>query len=833
MKFGKDFKSQMVPEWHEAYMDYQLLKNLLKDIHHSRKETNPPPTNNYPSGLTRTLSHYRVFSGLTTVQRSISMRSTTSSHHEDIDNHPIVVNNVKGIDGQDGYVTTYLGAKEDDGEQERLYFNSLDIEFNKVNRFYKVKVDEVMKRADELDKQMNALIAFRIKVDNPKHAWFETTVDIDHLASSVASSTKGLSTSISSPGRRPSKRMADHMDKIDEDRSLRGTRTEESEEPEEAEEPENPEVSDELASGDHGTKEVKHSSRQVVPEVTISSSAMTTTNNKLITGRPPSLEILNRMTINKPADTPLPTIKNVFNVPVDTNMKFTKENLSKVEDQLRKAFAEFYNKIRHLKSYSFLNILAFSKIMEKYDKITSRNASKSYLKMVDNSYIGSSDEVISKLLDRVEATYIKHFADGNRKKGLNTLRPRVKKEKHKVTASLGFFAGCTVALIFALILAVRTRKIVEKDGHEQYMETLFPLYSFFGFIVLHMLFYAGNIYFWKKYKINYQFIFGFKAGTELGYREVLLLSFGLSVLALASIHANLDMEIDPKTNDYKQLTELLPLLLVILIFVIMICPLNIIYRSSRYFFLTCAIHTFFSLLYKVVLSDFFVADQFTSQVQSFRSIEFYICYYSSGDYKLRQHGCNNNTTYNVFTYILAPLPFWWRMLQCVRRFFEEKDAIQGWNSLKYFAIVVSFVTRTAYGKNKSDEWYVIAWVTSVVAGIVATYWDIVFDWGLLNRKSANPWLRDKLIVPYKSVYYAAIALNVLLRFSWIQMVLDLEVPFLHEQSMIAVIAILEIVRRGVWNFFRLENEHLNNVGKYRAFKSVPLPFNYEDDEEDD
>ena len=87
--------------------------------------------------------------------------------------------------------------------------------------------------------------------------------------------------------------------------------------------------------------------------------------------------------------------------------------------------------------------------------------------------------------------------------------------------------------------------------------------SFFGFIVLHMLFYAGNIYFWKKYKINYQFIFGFKAGTELGYREVLLLSFGLSVLALASIHANLDMDIDPKTKNYQQFTELIPLILVI------------------------------------------------------------------------------------------------------------------------------------------------------------------------------------------------------------------------------------------------------------------------------
>ncbi|KAL9683590.1 hypothetical protein QQ045_015412 [Rhodiola kirilowii] len=31
---------------------------------------------------------------------------------------------------------------------------------------------------------------------------------------------------------------------------------------------------------------------------------------------------------------------------------------------------------------------------------------------------------------------------------------------------------------------------------------------------------------------------------------------------------------------------------------------------------------------------------------------------------------------------------------------------------------------------------------------------------------------------------------------------------------------------------KLENEHLNNVGKYRAFKSVPLPFSYYDEDKD-
>ena len=30
-----------------------------------------------------------------------------------------------------------------------------------------------------------------------------------------------------------------------------------------------------------------------------------------------------------------------------------------------------------------------------------------------------------------------------------------------------------------------------------------------------------------------------------------------------------------------------------------------------------------------------------------------------------------------------------------------------------------------------------------------------------------------------------------------------------------------------FQLIRLENEHLNNVGKYRAFKSVPLPFYYD------
>lgn len=62
--------------------------------------------------------------------------------------------------------------------------------------------------------------------------------------------------------------------------------------------------------------------------------------------------------------------------------------------------------------------------------------------------------------------------------------------------------------------------------------------------------------------MNYPFIFGFKQGTELGFREVFLLASGFTVLALAAVLSNLDMEMDERTESFKTLTELVPLGLV-------------------------------------------------------------------------------------------------------------------------------------------------------------------------------------------------------------------------------------------------------------------------------
>ncbi|KAJ6987589.1 phosphate transporter PHO1 [Populus alba x Populus x berolinensis] len=623
MKFGKEFRVQMVPEWQEAYMDYDFLKTLLKEVQSFQLRTRPPAAN--PLGLKRKLSLYRAFSGLT--QRTSDYTPKSSS--PDIEKQPILVNSVN-LDGSQIYQTSFLMPTVDGGEYELLFFRRLDDEFNKVDKFYRSKVEEVLKEAAMLNKQMDALIAFRIKVENPT-GWSDRTADMTRLASDVAASTAALAASTPS-GVRSSRRGLQVMDVIDEGQSMH----------ERSNESNHDEVEKESDNTDQKEEQKPKS--------------------MIRTFRPAPLEILNNVKINNTLATPRSTIKNFLKVPQQTELRFTRENLRKVEEQLKRAFVEFYHKLRLLKSYNFLNTLAFSKIMKKYDKITTRNATKYYMKMVDSSYFGSSDEV-TKLMERVEATFIKHFSNSNRSKGMRVLRTKAKKERHRTTFYMGFFSGCTVALLIALVLIVHVRKIMNEEGRILYMETMFPLYSLFGLIVLHLLMYAANIYFWRRYRVNYSFIFGFKQGTELGYRQVLLFSFGIAVLALCSVLLNLDMEMDPKTKDYKAFTELLPLNVLIFLLIILLLPFNMFYRSARFFLLTCVFHCIAAPLYKVTLPDFFLADQLTSQVQSLRSLEFYICYYGWGDYKHRQNTCRGNTIFRTFSFIVAVIPYWSRLLQ--------------------------------------------------------------------------------------------------------------------------------------------------------------------------
>lgn len=62
----------------------------------------------------------------------------------------------------------------------------------------------------------------------------------------------------------------------------------------------------------------------------------------------------------------------------------------------------------------------------------------------------------------------------------------------------------------------------------------------------------------------------------------------------------------------------------------------------------------------------------------------------------------------------------------------------------------------------------------------------------------------------------------MLRFVWALSFGLTENKLMSGDLMTSILAPLEVFRRFVWNFFRLENEHLNNCGKFRAVRDISI-----------
>ncbi|CAN6462056.1 unnamed protein product [Victoria cruziana] len=213
-------------------------------------------------------------------------------------------------------------------------------------------------------------------------------------------------------------------------------------------------------------------------------------------------------------------------------------------------------------------------------------------------------------------------------------------------------------------------------------------------------------------------------------------------------------------------------------------------------------------------------------------MEFTACYFLVGGFKTHHsQTCTNSKLYKELAYVISFMPYYWRAMQCARRWFDEGDLTHIANLGKYVSAMLAAGARLTFAMQPTPLWLALVVITSTVATIYQLYWDFVKDWGLLNPRSKNPWLRDDLILKHKSAYFIAIGINFVLRLAWVEAVMHINTGKVDHRVVDFVLASLEVIRRGHWNYYRLENEHLNNVGKFRAVKTVPLPFR--EMEEDD
>jgi hypothetical protein len=81
-------------------------------------------------------------------------------------------------------------------------------------------------------------------------------------------------------------------------------------------------------------------------------------------------------------------------------------------------------------------------------------------------------------------------------------------------------------------------------------------------ILVHMYMYGFDLYFWRRMRINYPFIFEFQPGTELRHREVLMVASILTTLLVGAMVGQLALH----TTTLSPYVDLIPFLLVLVNF---------------------------------------------------------------------------------------------------------------------------------------------------------------------------------------------------------------------------------------------------------------------------
>ena len=122
--------------------------------------------------------------------------------------------------------------------------------------------------------------------------------------------------------------------------------------------------------------------------------------------------------------------------------------------------------------------------------------------------------------------------------------------------------------------------------------------------------------------------------------------------------------------------------------------------------------------------------------------------------------------YTISTnFALYLIPFYFRFMQSLRRYFDNRDTLNLLNALKYLVMILAGIFNIFAANGSSME---SLWLITLLMGSTYAYgWDIYIDWGLFRIWDKNKFgLRSKLMYP-KKFYYFAIFSNFCLRYLWV------------------------------------------------------------------
>ena len=164
-----------------------------------------------------------------------------------------------------------------------------------------------------------------------------------------------------------------------------------------------------------------------------------------------------------------------------------------------------------------------------------------------------------------------------------------------------------------------------------------------------------------------------------------------------------------------------------------------------------------------------------------------------------QYKCHCDSSKNVYRPIIRAIPSLIRMLQCIRRFYDNHLVHPHLvNAMKYFTSLMATVISTLHSTKPpgmDHKVLLYMWIFGSIASSLYSFaWDIKMDWGLSDWHAENRFLRSELLYIKPWYYYAAIGTDFVLRFVWAISLSLTEMRFVQSDFMLTASTPLEVFR---------------------------------------